>query len=83
MTRNLFKENFTLKESQCTIISDQQKAIQTAIESIKRNRGELEIFVRANPKFLHTLKSITPTERPIVANLMAKAAEKIGEPKWQ
>jgi uncharacterized protein len=78
MTRHLFKENFVLKESQCTIISDQQKAIQTAIESIKRNRQELEIYTRANPKFLHTLKPITPPEKPIVANLMAQAAEKAG-----
>ena len=78
MTRHLFKENFVLKESQCTLISDQQKAIQTAIESIKRNRQELEIYTKANPKFLHTLKPITPPEKPIVANLMAQAAEKAG-----
>jgi ApbE superfamily uncharacterized protein (UPF0280 family) len=78
MTRHLFKESFVLKESQCTIISDQQKAIQTAIESIKSNRQELEIYTRANPKFLHTLKPITPPEKPIVANLMAQAAEKAG-----
>ena len=78
MTRSLFKENFTLKETQCTIISDKQKAIQTAIESIKRNRQELEIYVRANPKFLYTLKPIPPPEKPLVAKLMALAAEKAG-----
>jgi ApbE superfamily uncharacterized protein (UPF0280 family) len=78
LTRNLFKENFTLKETQCTIISDKQKAIQTAIESIKRNRRELEIYIRANPKFLYTLKPIPPPEKPVVAKLMALAAEKAG-----
>ncbi|MCJ7794118.1 UPF0280 family protein [Candidatus Bathyarchaeota archaeon] len=78
MTRNLFKENFTLKETQCTIISDKQQAIQTAIESIKRNRRELEIYIRANPKFLHTLKPIPAPEKPLVAKLMALAAEKAG-----
>ena len=78
MTRSLFKENFVLKESQCTIISDQQEAIQIAVESIKRNRQELEIYTRANPKFLHTLKPYTPPEKPIVAKLMAEAAEKAG-----
>ena len=78
MTRSLFKENFTLKETQCTIISNKQKAIQTAIESIKRNRQELEIYVRANPKFLYTLKPIPPPEKPLVAKLMALAAEKAG-----
>jgi ApbE superfamily uncharacterized protein (UPF0280 family) len=76
MTSNLFKENFTLKETQCTIISDKQKAIQIAIESIKRNRQELEIYTRANPKFLHTLKPISPPEKPLVAKMMAQAAQK-------
>ncbi len=76
MTRNLFKENFVLKESQCTIISDKQRAIQTAIGSIKRNRQELEIYTMANPKFLYSLKPIPPPEKPIVAKLMAQAAEK-------
>ena len=78
MTRNLFKENFTLKETQCTLISDKQKAIQAAIESIKRNRQELEIYIRANPKFLYTLKPIPAPEKPLVAKLMALAAEKAG-----
>jgi ApbE superfamily uncharacterized protein (UPF0280 family) len=78
LTGNLFKENFTLKETQCTIISDKQQAIQTAIESIKRNRRELEIYIRANPKFLHTLKPIPAPEKPLVAKLMALAAEKAG-----
>ena len=78
MTRNLFKENFTLKESQCTLISDKQQAIQTAIESIKRNRQELEIYIRANPKFLYTLTPIPAPEKPLVAKLMALAAEKAG-----
>ncbi|MGD0202636.1 MAG: UPF0280 family protein [Candidatus Bathyarchaeia archaeon] len=78
MTRNLFKENFTLKETQCTIISDKQQAIHAAIESIKRNRQELEIYIRANPKFLYTLKPIPAPEKPLVAKLMALAAEKAG-----
>ena len=78
MTRSLIKENFTLKETQCTIISEKQKAIQAAIESIKRNRQELEIYVRANPKFLYTLKPVPAPEKPLVAKLMALAAEKAG-----
>jgi len=78
LTRNLFKENFTLKETQCTIISDKQQAIQAAIESIKRNRQELEIYVRANPKFLYTLTPIPVPEKPLVAKMMTQAAEKAG-----
>jgi ApbE superfamily uncharacterized protein (UPF0280 family) len=78
MTRKLFKENFTLKETQCAIISDNQKAIQVAIKSIKRNRQELELHVRANPNFLHTLVPVPTPEKPLVAKLMAEAAEKAG-----
>ena len=76
MTGKLFKENFSLKETQCTILSDRQQAIQTAIESIKRNRLELELYVRANPKFLYTLKPLAAPENPLVAKLMAVAAQK-------
>ncbi|MGA3290081.1 MAG: UPF0280 family protein [Candidatus Bathyarchaeia archaeon] len=78
MTRSLFKENFALKETQCTMISDKQKAIQVAVESIKRNRQELEIYVRANPKFFYTLTPIPAPEKPLVAKLMALATEKAG-----
>jgi ApbE superfamily uncharacterized protein (UPF0280 family) len=76
MTHNLIKETFTLKETQCTIISDKQKGIQVAIESIKRNREELELYGKANPKFLYTLKPFPPPETPLVARLMALAGEK-------
>lgn len=78
MTHNLFKEKFTLKETQCTIISDKQQAIQAAIESIKRNRQELEAYIQTNHKFLWTLKPIPPPETPLVAKMMAEAAEQAG-----
>ena len=76
MASNLFKETFSLKETQCTIITNKQEAIQIAIESIKRNRRELEIFTRANPKFLYTLEPVPAPETPLVAKLMALAAQK-------
>ena len=78
MTGELFKEHFTHKDSQCIIISESQKAIQTGIESIKLNYQELELYVRANPKFLYTLTPIHAPEKPIVAKLMALAAQKAG-----
>jgi ApbE superfamily uncharacterized protein (UPF0280 family) len=78
LTGQLFKEHFTFKESQCSIISDNQKAIQAAIDSIKRNYLELELYVRANPKFLHTLTPILAPEKPFVARVMALAGEKAG-----
>ncbi len=76
MTGILIKENFTLKESQCTIISDRAQAIEAAKESIRRNRFELELYVRANPKFLHTLTPTPAPKRPLVAKMMAGAAQK-------
>jgi len=78
LTKNLFRENFTLKETQCTIISDKPLGIQTAIESIKRNRQELETYIGANPKFLYTLKPFPPPQKPLVAKIMAETAEKAG-----
>jgi len=74
----LIKEKFTLKESACTIISDKQRSIEAAKESIRRNYIELELYIRANPKFLHTLTPIPAPNKPLVAKLMAEAAEKAG-----
>jgi ApbE superfamily uncharacterized protein (UPF0280 family) len=78
LASNLFKETFSLKETVCTIICDKQQAIQTAKESIKRNHQALEIYTRAHPKFLYTLEPITAPAEPLVAKLMALAAEKAG-----
>ena len=72
---NFFKESFVYKESQCTIISEKETGIQTAKESIKRNRAELEKFIKTNPKFVWTLKPFEPPKEPLVANLMAKAGQ--------
>ena len=78
MTRGLHKEAFTLKESQCTIISDNPTAIEAAKSSICRSRQELEAYVQANPKFLYTLTPLPVPQKPLVAQLMAEAAQKAG-----
>jgi ApbE superfamily uncharacterized protein (UPF0280 family) len=78
LTGQLFKESFNLKESQCTIISEQQTAIEDAKESIKHNYLELELHVRANPKFLYTLTPVEAPQQPRVAKIMAQAAQKAG-----
>jgi ApbE superfamily uncharacterized protein (UPF0280 family) len=78
LTGKLFKESFCLKETQCTILSDRQHAIQAAIESIKRNRQELELYTMSNPKFLYALTPIAVPEKPLVAKLMVIAAQKAG-----
>jgi ApbE superfamily uncharacterized protein (UPF0280 family) len=75
LPKNLIKEAFSQKETQCTIISDKQQGIAAAIESIGCNRQELEGFIKANPKFLYTLKPYPMPEKPTVAKLMAQAAQ--------
>jgi uncharacterized protein len=74
----LIKETFKHKESVCTIISDKSEAVEAAKTSIRRNYLELELHIRANPTFLHTLKPIFTPEKPLVAKLMAEAAKKVG-----
>ncbi len=72
----LFKEAFQLKESQCTVIADKPEGIQTAKASIKRNRRKLEAYIKTNPKFSHSLEPVPAPSKPLVAKLMAEAAEK-------
>jgi ApbE superfamily uncharacterized protein (UPF0280 family) len=76
MMSKLFREAFQCKETRCTIIADKEQAIKTAIESIRRNRKELEDYARSNPKFLYTLEPVPVPNEPLVARLMAEAAEK-------
>ena len=78
MPKNLLKESFALKETACSIISDKQQGIQTAIESIEHSRQELEVYIKENPKFLYTLKPYPAPEKPLVAKLMAQAAQVAG-----
>lgn len=74
----MFKRAFELKESRGTIIADKEEGIDVAIESLKRNRKALEEYTKANPKFLFSLKPVRVPPEPLVAKLMAEAAEKAG-----
>ena len=74
--KNLHREAFTLKESQCHVIADTQAGIQVAKTSLKQNRQQLEAYIETNPTFLHTLKPVAVPPDPLVAKLMAEAAEK-------
>lgn len=74
--KNLFRQTFRFKESQCTIIADKEVGVKTAIESIKRNRAELENYGKRYPKFFWSLKPVSVPKEPLVAKLMAEAAAK-------
>lgn len=74
--RNLFKRKISLKETVCTIISDNINAVDVAISSIVENRKILELYVKKNPKFLYSLKPIKVDDGPEVVKRMADAAER-------
>lgn len=73
---SLFKQAFTFKETQCTLIADKENGIKTAIDSIRRNRAQLEEYGKANPKFFWSLNPVSIPKEPLVAKLMAVAAAK-------
>ncbi len=74
--KNLFKQEFSYKDSNCTLIADKKEGIEAAQESIKRNRIQLEEYIVAHPKFEWTLKPFPAPEEPLVAKLMAEASQK-------
>jgi ApbE superfamily uncharacterized protein (UPF0280 family) len=74
--KSLYREAFTIKESQCTVIADREEGIQAAKASIKRHRRKLEAYIKTNPKFFYTLEPVSAPSKPLVAKLMAEAAEK-------
>jgi ApbE superfamily uncharacterized protein (UPF0280 family) len=76
LPNNLFKENFTYKDSVCHIISDISDGLGAAKESITRNYQELETYIRTNQKFFYSFDPLTAPDKPIVAKLMALAAQK-------
>lgn len=74
--KGLFKRVFELKESHGIIIADKESAIDVAVESIRRNREELENFTESHRLFLESLKPMKVPAEPLVAKLMAEAALK-------
>lgn len=75
-TKTLFKQVFQVKETNCTIISDKESTVNTAMFSIKHNRKELEKYIRRHPKFLYSLKPVPANDGPLIVKLMAEASEK-------
>jgi ApbE superfamily uncharacterized protein (UPF0280 family) len=76
--KNLFKRAFRHKESNCTIISDKESAIEKATSSIEHHRRQLEEYIKEHPQFLHSLEPVAVDDGPKVAQLMAEASAKAG-----
>ena len=75
-TKNLFKQAFQFKETNCTIIADNESAINTAVSSVKHHRKQLEKYIQTHPKFLYSLQPVPVDEGPRIVRLMAEASEK-------
>jgi ApbE superfamily uncharacterized protein (UPF0280 family) len=75
-TKNLLKQAFQFKETNCTIIADDESAIKLAVSSIKNHRRQLEKYIQTNPEFLYTLQPVPVDEAPRIVALMAEASEK-------
>ena len=73
----LFKRAFRHKESNCTIISDKEEAIETAISSIEGHLRLLEAYIKKHPRFLFSLAPVPVEDGPKVARLMAKATKNV------
>ncbi|NHI91630.1 MAG: UPF0280 family protein [Candidatus Lokiarchaeota archaeon] len=59
----MFASHFIIKESDCFVKTDSNKAIKIAISSIRKHRNILERFILKYPIFKTTLKPITfPSE---------------------
>ncbi|MCL2643215.1 MAG: UPF0280 family protein [Candidatus Bathyarchaeota archaeon] len=76
MQNELFKENYTYKDSVCHIISDIPQGVSIAKESITRNYKELENYIRTHQIFFYTFDPLPVPNEPLVAKLMALAAQK-------
>ncbi len=74
--KNLLRETFVYKDSNCVFISDKAEGFRAAEDAIVQNSRLLEEYIATNPRFGYTLRPLSPPEKPLVATLMAKAAEK-------
>ena len=74
--KSLFKEAFTYKESQCTLICDRQDGIEAAKNAIMRNYTILEEYLATNTRFGWSLRPVPVPKEPLICKLMAQAARK-------
>jgi len=76
MRRSLFREVFQLKETSCTLLSDNKDAMHAATLSIRHHRNELEKYARVHPEFLHSLEPVVAENGPRIVTIMAEASER-------
>jgi len=72
----LFKEDYTYKDSVCRIISDTAQGVTTAKKSIVYNYQQLEDYIQIDQTFVSSFNPTLVPNEPLVAKLMALAAQK-------
>lgn len=71
----LTKVTYTIKQSKLTIETDNPDSIKIAIDSVKKNREQLEAYIRKNPEFLTSYEPLEVKDAPEIIQNMAQAAQ--------
>ena len=74
----LYRKSYLIGESQGTVISDSEEAIQRAVEVIKHQREELGFYIREFKEFQLALDPLEAPEGSRVAKLMAEHSKAAG-----
>lgn len=74
--KNVFKHTFTIKETNCSIVTDRADARERALSSIIYHRRQLEEYCRNHQEFLYFLRPIHVDKGPQVVKLMVSASKK-------
>jgi ApbE superfamily uncharacterized protein (UPF0280 family) len=77
-TRDLIKRSFNLKETSCTIITENEEFYDVATAAITRHRLELEEYIQVHPEFQFSLAPFRTEGAPEAASRMAEAGTLAG-----
>ena len=77
-TRDLIKRSFNLKETSCTIITENELFYDVATAAITRHRLELEEYIQVHPEFQFSLAPYRTEDAPEAARRMAEAGNLAG-----
>ncbi|WXG39774.1 MAG: UPF0280 family protein [Candidatus Freyarchaeum deiterrae] len=70
----LTRATYTIKQSKLTIETDHPPSIKIAVDSVKKNRADLEDYILKNPEFLTAYEPLEVKDAPEVVQNMANAA---------
>ena len=74
----LHRRSYLIGESQGSVISDSEEAVQRAVEVIRHQREELGLYIREFKEFQLALDPLEAPKGPRVAKLMAEHSKVAG-----